>query len=235
MTVLGIETATSVCGAAVWDGGGLAALEEVDEQRVHAERLLPLVDAALRKAGRAVSSLDAIAVSIGPGSFTGLRIGLSIAKGLVLASGVPLVAVPTLEALASRAARARKAHGFILAALDARRDEVYCQLFEAAGEGIVPLWEPRDLAVDRAAAELGDRRVLVTGNGRAKLMAHAAGRAVRIEEVDAATGSCSAADIARMGGTLLAAGATEDPALLEPRYIKEFFLNSASRSGGGTP
>jgi tRNA threonylcarbamoyladenosine biosynthesis protein TsaB len=233
MRVLGIETATSVCGAAVWENGSLAALEEVDAMRVHAERLLPLIDAALRTAGRTPASLDAIAVSIGPGSFTGLRIGLSVAKGLVLATGVSLVAVPTLEALASRSSRARRADGLVLAVLDARRDEVYCQLFEASGGSVTPVWEPRDLAVDRLVEELGDRRVLITGDGRSKLMARAAGAAVRLEEADAGSASCSAADVARLGEALAVAGVTEDPALLEPRYIKEFFLNSAGRIGAG--
>jgi tRNA threonylcarbamoyladenosine biosynthesis protein TsaB len=231
VTVLGIETATSVCGAAVLEDGALAALEEVNERRVHAERLLPLIDAALRKSGRTAASLGAIAVSIGPGSFTGLRIGLSIAKGLVLATGVPLVAVPTLEALASRSARAGRTDGLILAALDARRDEVYCQLFEAAGGEIRPLWDPRDLAVDRLVAELGERGLLVTGDGRAKVMAGAGDGALRMREPDAAAALCSAADVARLGEVLALAGKTEDPALLEPRYIKEFFLNSAGRLG----
>lgn len=231
MTVLGIETATSVCGAAVWHDGSLEALEEVNERRVHAERLLPLIDAALRRSGREAKSLDAIAVSIGPGSFTGLRIGLSIAKGLALATGVPLVAVPTLEALAARCARSGAKDGLILAALDARRDEVYCQLFNAAAGTATPAWEPRDLAVDRLVDELGSRHVLITGDGRAKVMARAAGRDVRFEEPDDATALCSAADVARLGEVLARAGATEDPALLEPRYIKEFFLNSAGRIG----
>ncbi len=234
MTVLGIETATSVCGAAVMEDGVLLALEEINEGRVHAERLLPFIDSALRASGRTTASLHAIAVSIGPGSFTGLRIGLSIAKGLVLATGVPLVAVPTLEALASRTARARKTDGLVLAAIDARRDEVYCQLFEASGEELRPLWEPRDLAVDRLVEELGGRRVLVTGDGRAKVMARAAGGPVRCDEADAGAALCSAAEVARLGEERARAGKTEDPALLEPRYIKEFFLNSAGRIGVNT-
>jgi tRNA threonylcarbamoyladenosine biosynthesis protein TsaB len=234
MTVLGIETATAVCGSAVWDDGRLAALEEINEGRVHAERLLPLIDSALRTSGRTAASLHAIAVSIGPGSFTGLRIGLSIAKGLVLATGVPLVAVPTLEALASRTVRVLKATGRVLAAIDARRDEVYCQLFEADGERVVPLWEPRDVAVDRLLVELGSTPVLVTGDGRGKVMARAAGGGVRFDEADASAAACSAGEVARLGEMLARAGKTEDPALLEPRYIKEFFLSSAGRISAGT-
>lgn len=231
MTVLGIETATSVCGAALLEDGELLALEEINEGRVHAERLLPLIDAALGTTGRDVSSLGAIAISIGPGSFTGLRIGLSIAKGLVMATGAPLVAVPTLEALASRTARARNADGLLLAAIDARRDEVYCQLFEASGGEIKPLWEPRDLTVDRLVEALGSGDVIITGDGRGKVMAGAAGRPVRFTEPDPAAAMCSAADVARLGERLARAGMSEDLSLLEPRYIKEFFLNSAGRIG----
>jgi tRNA threonylcarbamoyladenosine biosynthesis protein TsaB len=231
VTVLGIESATSVCGAAVREAGALLALEEVNEGRVHAERLLPLIDAALRKSGRTAASLGAIAVSIGPGSFTGLRIGLSIAKGLVLATGARLVAVPTLEALASRTAGDRTLRGLILAALDARRDEVYCQLFEAAGGEMRPLWEPRDLTVTGLLEALHGTEVVIVGDGRAKVMARAAGGAVRFKEADAGTALCSAAEVARLGEALALAGRTEDPSLLEPRYIKEFFLNSAGRIG----
>jgi tRNA threonylcarbamoyladenosine biosynthesis protein TsaB len=235
MTLLGIETATSVCGAAVWRDGSLAALEEIDRQRVHAERLLPLIDAALRGAGTTARMLGAIAVSIGPGSFTGLRIGLSIAKGLSLATGVPLVAVPTLEALASRSARAGGATGPVLAALDARRDEVYFQIFHAAGGVVAPVGEPRDLPAGRLVEELGDRRVLITGDGRFKVMqaAVAAGAPVRFAEPAPADAVCSAAEIARRGEARAGAGSYEDPAQLEPRYIKEFFLNSAGRAGTG--
>jgi tRNA threonylcarbamoyladenosine biosynthesis protein TsaB len=222
--VLGIESSTSVCGAAVYEDDLLLALEEVDEKRVHAERLLPLIDQALRRSGRPLAALDAVAVSIGPGSFTGLRIGLSVAKGLVLPRGIPLVAVPTLEALAWRTVRARQFRGLVLAALEARRDEVYCQLFEASGSEIRQVWEPRDLTVDRLRGELGDSEALITGDGRAKVLR---GMSARLKEADPSVAACSAAEVARLGVTLARAGKTEDPALLEPRYIKEFFLDSA--------
>jgi tRNA threonylcarbamoyladenosine biosynthesis protein TsaB len=222
--VLGIESSTSVCGASVYEDDLLLALEEVDEKRVHAERLLPLIDQALRRSGRPLAALDAVAVSIGPGSFTGLRIGLSVAKGLVLPRGIPLVAVPTLEALAWRTVRARQFRGLVLAALEARRDEVYCQLFEASGSEIRQVWEPRDLTVDRLRGELGDSEALITGDGRAKVLR---GMSARLKEADPSVAACSAAEVARLGVTLARAGKTEDPALLEPRYIKEFFLDSA--------
>ena len=231
MLVLALDTTTRAGSAAVAKDGRVLDLLPGDPNRPHAERLPADLVRSLDRAGATLRDVDVFAVAIGPGSFTGLRIGLSIAKGLVLATGIPLVAVPTLEALASRSVKARKTEGLVLAAIDARRDEVYCQLFEAVGEEVTPLGEPRDLAVDRLVDELGSERVLITGDGRAKVMAGAAGGSVRLEEADAATALCSAADVARLGEHLARAGKTEDPAQLEPRYIKEFFLNSAGRIG----
>jgi tRNA threonylcarbamoyladenosine biosynthesis protein TsaB len=78
--ILGIETATAVCAAAVAGGGHVFAESSLEEKYIHAERLMSMVDEVLRESGRSLAALDAIAVSIGPGSFTGLRIGLSVAK-----------------------------------------------------------------------------------------------------------------------------------------------------------
>jgi tRNA threonylcarbamoyladenosine biosynthesis protein TsaB len=137
MNVLGIETATGVCGAALAVNGVIAAVEEIDRQKIHAEKLVSLVTAVLRAGGITPRDLDGIAVSIGPGSFTGLRIGLSAAKGLAYATGVPLLAVPTLEALANRAERdgILPSEGWLCAALDARGEP-----FAPKGPRPMPRW-----------------------------------------------------------------------------------------------
>src|SRR5512142_395937 len=132
MMLLGIETATTVCAAAVVRDGELLAEELVDERNVHAERLMGMIDAAFRRSGTTLEQMAGLAVSIGPGSFTGLRIGLSVAKGLVYASGKPLLPVPTLQALAQKAAGApgtADGEESILPVLDARRGDVYCALY----------------------------------------------------------------------------------------------------------
>lgn len=231
MIVLGIETATAVCAAAVAVDGAATAEQALEQHAVHAEKLLTLIDRALREAGFTADQVNGIAVSIGPGSFTGLRIGLSVAKGLAFATGVPLVAVPTLSALAYHAAvaPATAASRNILTVLDARRDEVYCQLFDVGGGRPVPLWDARACPVPELIRELGGRAVLVTGDAREKVLAVARtmpGGTARFGSVPPGRARCSAAAVAVLGSGLLAEGSVEDPGTLEPRYIKEFFLTS---------
>jgi tRNA threonylcarbamoyladenosine biosynthesis protein TsaB len=230
--ILGIETATSVCAAAVVADGDVRAEELVDGERVHAGRLMPLVDLVLRRSEFRLQDLQGVAVSIGPGSFTGLRIGLSVAKGLVYAGGMPLVAVPTLEALARHAIDSSTARlpRFVLAAIDARRDEIYCQLFEQHRNRLSSLWDARDLAVGALEGLLPDDTVLVTGNASSKIahgLSHGGGG--RTDPLRFAAGDqsrCSGASVALLGEERLLSGEVEDPSALEPRYIKEFFLHT---------
>ena len=232
MTVLGIESATAVCGVAIVADGVVLADSRIVQKNVHAEKLLTLVDDVLRKSGQTMSGVSGIAISIGPGSFTGLRIGLSVAKGLSYATGIPLVAVPTLEALAETLVQSM--HGeeprHILAMIDARRDEVYCQLFRLAEGTVVKVWEEKDRALDEVLADLKDLPVMVTGDANEKLAAllqvAATGKTESIRFADPEAARCSAATVALIGERLLRDGRTEDLAVLEPRYIKEFFFKS---------
>lgn len=228
MTILGIETATSVCGAAVVRDGVVLHEAWLDMKSAHAERLLGQIDDALRGSGVAVGFLDAVAVSIGPGSFTGLRIGLSVAKGLVYAAGVSLVGVPTLVALARHAVSVDPPgeNEWVLAALDARRDEVYCQLFGTQRASYAPVRDAEDRTVVSLREELAGLRVLVAGDGAGKVIGSGDGR-LRGGRAAAAGGSlCSAGAVALLGEEMFRTGTRDDVATLEPRYIKEFFLKA---------
>ncbi|MCK5573243.1 MAG: tRNA (adenosine(37)-N6)-threonylcarbamoyltransferase complex dimerization subunit type 1 TsaB [Bacteroidetes bacterium] len=235
MTVLGIETATSVCAVALVEGGSVTIEEGIDERHVHAEKLLVFVDRVLKASRRPLEDLDGIAVSIGPGSFTGLRIGLSVGKGLSFAADVPLVGVPTLESLVQRIVDAslpeRPDH--VLAAIDARRDEVYCQLFQIGDAHHRPVWHPRDLSVAAVIEELGDRDVLLTGDGSPKLLRfleRGKGEVgCRMTAAAPDVARCSAGTVALMGQRLLEEGKKDDLSRLEPRYVKDFFLASRSQ------
>ncbi|MCL6449988.1 MAG: tRNA (adenosine(37)-N6)-threonylcarbamoyltransferase complex dimerization subunit type 1 TsaB [Acetobacteraceae bacterium] len=132
MLVMGIETATPALGVALVDGSGVVAEACQRRDRAHAEQLLPLVREVLSGAGLQPRDVEGLAVSAGPGSFTGLRIGLALAKGWAYAAGIPLCGVPTLDALAHLALFAP---GLVCAALDARRGQVYSALYRSAGEG----------------------------------------------------------------------------------------------------
>jgi tRNA threonylcarbamoyladenosine biosynthesis protein TsaB len=141
MIILGIDTATAAASVALVEDAKLIG-EEISSRSAasgngaahrgnHAETLLPLIDRLLVKSGLALTDISAFAVAIGPGSFTGLRIGLSTVKGLAYGSEVPVVGVPTLEAVA---ARVNDREGFICPFLDARKKEVYAALFHREGE-----------------------------------------------------------------------------------------------------
>ena len=125
--ILSLETSTSICSVAIHERGELLALAEIKEPGAHAEKLLDLVDAAMKQAELRMSDLDAVAVSQGPGSYTGLRIGVSTAKGIAYGLEIPLIGINTLQAMAGSQ---RIVPGeFVVAVLDARRKEVYTQTF----------------------------------------------------------------------------------------------------------
>lgn len=147
MRVLAFETAAGGCSACLWQDG--AVLAQAGGAMVHgqAEALVPLLQQVLADAGLDWADIDRIAVTSGPGSFTGLRVGLATARGLAVATGLPVVGVTTLEAFAHALPEAARAQaGTVLAAVDTRRDDVYVQAF--AGATLTPLSEP--LALDIA-------------------------------------------------------------------------------------
>lgn len=168
MILLAIDTAGADCAAAVYDSERALVLGEAVETigRGHAERLMAVIDAALDAAGLDLDALEKIAVTIGPGSFTGIRVGVATARALALALKIPAVGVTTLEVLAlDKAASASESadDARLLAVIDARREEVYCQLFDASGTS---LGDSRLMAVDEAIAYAnGLEGVRIVGSG----------------------------------------------------------------------
>ena len=165
MIVLGLDTSLGACSAAVVrDGRTLAAISE-PMLRGHQERLAMLVQQTLLAGGVAFADLDRIGVTVGPGSFTGLRVGLAFAKGLGLALTKPCIGVGTLEALAA----SDPGPDLICAVIDAKRDQLYLQMFD----GGAPLMAPDALPVEIAAARLAELwrggPVRLTGPGAALL------------------------------------------------------------------
>ena len=135
MRILALDTSTQWCSVALnGDGDGEWRTGELHAGALHSERLLPMVRALLSEAGIGLAGLDGIAFGAGPGSFTGIRVGCGVAQGLAFGTGLPLVPVSTLEALAQEA---RRAHGWrrVLACLDARMREVYAAAYAAEGAG----------------------------------------------------------------------------------------------------
>jgi len=158
MRVLAIDTALAACSAAVLDtdrgalDDGIVASESLPMMRGHAEALIPLVARVMQACGLAVSELDRIVVTTGPGSFTGLRVGISAARGFALTAKVPAIGVSTLSAYAAPYLGAVN-RAPVIAAIDARHEQVYLQMFDAAGRTLIaPRLAPLIDAL-RAAAE----------------------------------------------------------------------------------
>jgi len=132
MKILGIETATGLGGVALIEGEALRVEYRIDMTMAHAERLMVLIDRALGDSGWGLDDLDALAVSIGPGSFTGLRVAVNTVKGLVVGKPIPVAAVPTLEAMAWNASAGGYA---VCPMIDAKKQEVYAALFSSEAGG----------------------------------------------------------------------------------------------------
>lgn len=222
MRVLGIDTATWRAAVGLWEDGAAVVDQERQTTGNHAVSLLAMIDTLLAQAGWSIDDLSAVAVSAGPGSFTGLRVGLSTAKGLAFARGIDLVAVPTLEALASTVG---SDYPQVTPILDARKDELYVASFRAAPAGADPsrllrqvddCLLPLDRLFERVphpGAVLGDA-VLRYGERFAAHWGQAA--TVLPFETFGPRGSA----VAALGARQLASGGAAPLATIEPFYIR---------------
>lgn len=161
MRLLAVETSTLAGGVAILEDDRLRGEYLLDVSATHSERLMPAIDRVLADAGWVAGDLQGLAVAVGPGSFTGLRIGLSVVKGLALALSVPVAAVPTLDAMAAALPFAALP---ICPVLDARKGEVYCSLYRWEGSTARRLWEYLALA-PKALADRLTEPVILLGDG----------------------------------------------------------------------
>ena len=205
LLTLGLDTATDLCTLALVRDGRVPFEATLDVPRSHGTRLGPLVAQAFEHTGHAPSDLDVIAVSVGPGSYTGLRIGMSLAQGLAISTGAALVAVPTLQALAMTSG----IEGPVAAVLPSRRGEVYAAVVE--GDAVVV--PAASLSVDAVADWLPEAVVALGGPGIDRLTE------VR-PNLPRLTLRPSAVAVARLGERLAEAGLADDGAAFEPLYLK---------------
>lgn len=216
MIVLGIETATQVCGVALTQDGRLLCEYRSNLKNVHAGVLSGAIEKVLHDAEIQAAQLDGIAVSIGPGSFTGLRIGLATAKGIAFAAGCAVMAVPTLTALAHQAPISQ---GSICPLIRSRAGEVYAALYHRTDARDRLL---RDVTV-MPTADLVDfipqNTMLI---GRSEVMDETTSLPAGCVWARSDFGLLSGSTIARLGTERLRNGETEDIRLLEPMYLQEF-------------
>lgn len=223
--ILCIETGTDICSVGIARDGELMSLRESDQGRDHAKQVAVFVDELLRETGVKPDELDAVAVGMGPGSYTGLRIGVSFAKGLCYGLNIPLLAVGSLEALTDVAIKDYEAgiiqvegwdEAFLCPMVDARRMEVYAQIFnsrcESQSEVSAEIITEESFSQWRAKGKL-----VIFGNGAAKCQ-EMLPDAIYIDVAPSARG------LTRIAHQLFEAGKTEDIAYFEPFYLKDFVV-----------
>ena len=220
--ILSIETATTNCSVSLSKEGKTIVLKEDNSKNYsHAESLHVFIDAVLKEANITSKDLDAIAISKGPGSYTGLRIGVSAAKGLCFAIGKPLISVPTLEALAHQV---DANDGVIVPMLDARRLEVYTAIFDANYNEIKET-EAKVLDANAFAEQLNQGKVYFIGNGVEKtkaLLNHP--NAIFVEGI-----LPSANQMSLLAFNKYKKADFEDVAYFEPYYLKDFVALQSSK------
>ena len=225
--ILSIETGTDICSVALANDGELMALRESDEGRDHAKKVALFVDELLKETGVQPTDLDAIAIGKGPGSYTGLRIGVSFAKGMCYALNIPLIAIGSMDALAEVAREDYDAGildiedeewtgARLCPMVDARRMEVYSQIFDT--EGVAQSEVSAEVVTEESYKEWRDNHTLVIfGNGANKCT----------EVLNDAKYVCvapSARGIVRLAEEAYNGGKFEDLAYFEPFYLKDFIV-----------
>jgi tRNA threonylcarbamoyladenosine biosynthesis protein TsaB len=218
--LLCIESSTSICSVALANEGQLMGLEETEDKNAHSARLTVLIEKLLKDNNLKMSQLDAVAMSRGPGSYTGLRIGASVAKGLCYGLNIPLIAVSTLQAMALQAARilqiSPQEDVVFIPMIDARRVEVYSAVYNFRGE------ELREVRAEIITADLFEdihSRIVICGDGAAKCRQLFENdlRFIIMERLLA-----SAAWLVPLAWENFVKGKFENTAYFEPYYLKDF-------------
>jgi tRNA threonylcarbamoyladenosine biosynthesis protein TsaB len=221
---LSIETSTPVCSAALHSEGRLLAHFELHEDQSHASKLALLIDNLLKTTGTSIKDLKAVCVSSGPGSYTGLRIGTSTAKGICYSMSVPLVSCNALEVMCERIRLIATHDALLCPMLDARRMEVYTAMYNSTGDIVMPV---QSKIVDEGTFDewLANNRVVFFGNGAAKCKDIVKNsNAVFVDGLYP-----EAATLGTLGWKKFAAGQVEDLMTFEPFYLKEFLIKKPTK------
>lgn len=223
MLTLGIETATSVCSVALTENGKIISEKSLLEKNVHSEKIISLIDDVLK----GNDSFDRIAISIGPGSFTGLRVGLSTAKGLSYASKKPIIPVPTLKALSYNLILYEKVKNvYVLPLLDARRDEFYWGLYKISGNDIIEIISPKPSLFAQIIENLQpEEEYSLIGEGTEKfekLLKSKLASTKNLKFYSSNVNFCSAASVSLVSENVIIDYDTDFIAKLEPMYLKDF-------------
>ncbi len=215
MKLLAIETATDICGVALTENNQLVAEYLLNQKNVHNEKLISTVDYLIKEAQWSLKELDGIVLVIGPGSFSGLRIGIAVSKGLAYSLDIPLVSVNTLDAMANGALFWT---GKICTILKARAEEVYFALYHKKMDGLQRCSEYQIINSDAVDNYITEKTLVIS---------HPVDMAAKITADEAILAplehtALSPFSVAKMGYLKIQQKETEDLASLEPLYLQEF-------------
>ncbi len=219
--ILLIETSTAVLSVALSENGTVVASRECREPRLQASLTAPLVKEVLDSKGLAALDCDAICVGKGPGSYTGLRVGVSTAKGLAFGAGLPLIAIGSLDILAQAAIDGNHT---VIPMIDARRMEVYTAVFSPAGEQLLPV-EAKIIGPDSFAEYLEKGPVLFIGDGALKCK-----DVITHPNASFSEAWPIASNMAPLAEKAFNEGRFEDLAYFEPFYLKDFVATVSRKS-----
>ena len=219
MKILALETSAKAVSAAVSEDGKILCSGYQDTGLTHSRTLMPIVEHILKNTGLTVADMDAIAVAAGPGSFTGIRIGVAAAKGLAFAADKPAVGVSTLAAMARNVAFC---DGLVICAMDARRQQVYNALFEAKDGQLTRLTPDRAIALEELAEELrsAPRPKTVVGDGAKLCLAHLTAAGIPCCLAPAHLVMQNAMSVALEAEAMAAEGKLVSAQALEPVYLR---------------
>lgn len=217
--ILNIETATEVCSASLTKNGELLALREDLQGQMHGKILTVFIVELFRESGLSVKQLDAVAVSMGPGSYTGLRIGVSVAKGIAYAGNLPLIALSTLQAMALGACEQINPDNqdWLCPMIDARRMEVYTALYDIKNQLLQNI-SAEIIDENSFGKILKERKIIFLGNGAGKCRQFIKSpNAVFVDDF-----YCSAKYMSKLSFDAFMKNEFVDTAYFEPYYLKDF-------------
>jgi tRNA threonylcarbamoyladenosine biosynthesis protein TsaB len=224
MNILGLETSTAVCSVGLFREGKPSVERSLRESHIHSEKLLTLVKEVVGESGTTLQELDAVAVSIGPGSFTGLRIGLSTAKGLAFALDKPLVAIPTFESIAQAVLERGRASGSIVVLIDAKKEEWYMGRFQIAAGNVRAEGAVHITSLADASAAMAEMKPLLVLTDKTDAVKRSLDNAATIEDVH---GYCRGDVVAAAAYPRVVNKEFASASALEPMYLKDFVVRSA--------
>ena len=219
MKILAFDTSAKTASVAVCDGGNILGVSNIENGLTQSELVLPMAEALLAQLKLSFTDVELYAVTVGPGSFTGVRIGVSTVKGLAFGRNIPCAPVSTLEALAENAAGLT---GLIVPCMDARRGQFYTATFAATGEGISRMTPDRAISPEELAEELcsyeGD--IYVTGDGYETAHKLLSPLGVKLATTPYLLRSQNAVSIARVAERMHAQGLSVSERELSPTYLR---------------